>query len=146
MTCHVPAVLPSSPVRALQHRCGILGPCAAAGRRPVRSVTPQRGATVRASVLGASTWSWRSLRRSHAWYVIFPAGNNAHLVVGGAPATRIYGRSAAGCGNGSCYSESGWRTGCSPNCPRSARRSWYANIWMPMQGRYATQCHLPPPF
>ena len=112
----------------------------------VRSATPQRGATVRASVLGASTWSRRSLRRSHAWYVIFPASNNAHLVIGGAPATRIYGRSAAGCGNGSCYSESGWRTGCSPNCPRSARRSWYANIWMPMQGRYGTQCHLPPPF
>jgi len=146
MTCHVLAALPSSPMRGLQRRCGILRACAAAGRCLVRSATPQRGATVRASVLGASTWSRRSLRRSHAWYVIFPASNNAYLVIGGAPATRIYGRSAAGCGNGSCYSKSGWRTGCSPNRPRSARRSWYANIWMPMQGRYATQCHLPSPF
>jgi len=75
-----------------------------------------------------------------------PCQQYAYLVIGGAPATRIYGRSAAGCGNGSCYSKSGWRTGCSPNRPRSARRSWYANIWMPMQGRYATQCHLPSPF
>jgi hypothetical protein len=131
MTCHVPAALPSSPMRGLQRRCEILRACAAAGRRLVRSATPRRGTTVRALVRGASTWSRGSLRRPHAWYAIFPAGNNAHFVVSGAPATRIYGRAAASCGHGSCYSEPGWRTGCSPSCPCSARRSWYANIWIP---------------
>ena len=31
MTCHVPAALPSSPMRGLRRRCGILRACAAAG-------------------------------------------------------------------------------------------------------------------
>jgi len=43
----------------------------------------------------------------------------------------------AGCGHGSCYSELGWRTACSPSCPRSSKHSWYVNIWIPMQGRNA---------